>query len=356
MNRRKIELILGLLTILTAIFSWWSVARIIEVNGSSSWIFSMAFFIVFLTLICLDIVLFKDIVYLELLLLSSMISGIIFIGGWWHALGLLVGAYFLLLSSRKIRRDFELNVKIDFLKSLRTGKFFLIMAFSVAIAAQYFSVIRLLDGQILIPRFETGDISNKVTFKILSSFDPNFKVLENENITVDEFILQSQKNQIDKENQSFLDLNPTQIIKQELNIQNLSIEDQKEIQQQIKEKMVAMSFELNAEEQQLLLQESRRQLSLLVGREVQGTEKISSLISDLIGKKIENALSPNVAGQQKSSSVAVVLAGILFLTVFSIGSLLGVIVFFLSWCVFKIMIHFSLLKIETMIVEKEMIA
>jgi CRISPR/Cas system CSM-associated protein Csm2 small subunit len=354
---KKIEISLAFLTVLSALLAWSSVAQIISVMGASSWLFSIAFFALFLTFICLDIALFKDGVFLELLLLGCLLVGVIFTASWWHVLGVFLGGYFLFLASQKIRRDFELNVKIDFLKSLRTGKIMLILAISLVISMQYFAMISRVEGQILIPRMELGGISSKVAFKILAAADPSFKALENENITVDEFILENQKNQSADQGVGALSLNVNQIVEQELDRQNVPAENREQVRQQANEKIRTLSSQVTKEEQALFLAESRRQLALLVGREVSGSENISEIFSEMISKKIESVLTPSVIGkQQGSSSLAWVLAVILFFTVFSIGSLLSVIVFLLSWAIFLIFVRAGWVQIKTVTVEKEILA
>ncbi len=355
MNRKKIELILGSLTIVCAFFSWWSVAQILKVAGASSWTTSIIFFMLLWVFICLDIALFEDIVFLELLLFGSLLLGIIFTGSFWHIAGVFISGYFLFLASRKIRRDFELNVKIDFLKSLRSGKVLMILAISLAISAQYFSYVSQLNGQILIPRIETSGISGKIVPKILSLIEPNFKVLENENLTIDDLILQIQKSQSLNQDSQVTNSSIAQIVQQEMENQNISPNSREQFTAQVGNQLNTLNARIKNDEQAVIMKESRQQLSTLVGREVQGSEKASDVISQLIAKKIENIFTPNIIGKQRSSSIAIVLAGILFFTVFSIGSLLSVVSFLLSWMIFSNLVRFGLVVIKTVTVEKEVI-
>ncbi len=355
MNRKIIELTLSILTMVFAFISWWSVARIFDVSGASSWTSSMISFIFYLVLICLDIALFTDIVLLELLLTGSLVLGVVFTGSLWHLLGAIIGSYFLFLSSRKIRRDFKLNVKIDFQKSLRAGKAMMILAISLVISVQYFSIVNRLDGQILIPRMAIGGISSKIALKILSLTDQNFKSLENANITVDDFILQTQKNQIAKQNLQTSDSSVSQMVEQELDKQNISPADREQLRAQAADKINNLNSQINSDEQALILKGGRDQLSTLVGRNVQGSENVSNVMAELVSKKIENTFTPSVTGQQRSSSFAGVLAGILFFTVLSIGSLLSFIFFGLSWLIFLLLTKFKFIEIKTITVEKEII-
>ncbi len=175
MLRKKIELILGLSTVMFAIFSWRAVDQIVRAGGNGTWVVPMFLFMFLFVCLCLDIVLFEDAVFLELLLVGSLLIGVVFTLNLWHLLGTIVGGYFLFLAARKIRRDLELNIKIDLLKSLRTGKAMLILAIAFVVSMQYFSVVSQLKGQILIPRIEIGGVSSKIAFAVLSAVDPTFK-------------------------------------------------------------------------------------------------------------------------------------------------------------------------------------
>ena len=356
MIRKKIELVLSLLTVTFAFFSWHGVDQIVRAGGNGTWIGPMILFMFFLVCICLDIVLFEDVVFLELLLVGSLLIGVVFTFSLWHLLGAIVGGYFLFLAARRIRRDLELNIKIDLLKSLRTGKAMLVLAISLVISLQYFSVISQLKGQILIPRIELGSTSSKVAFSVLSAIDPTFKSLENENITVDEFILKNQESQRLAQNQQGFDFDTAQIVEQELDQQNIPLENREQLRLQVGNKLNNLNSQLTKEEQVLILQHSRGQLSALIGRDVQGSENVSTVISELISKKIESIFAPSVAGQQGSSSVAGVLAGILFFTVLSICSLLSIVFFGLSIGIFSLLVRFGFVAIKTVTVEKEMIA
>ncbi len=183
-----------------------------------------------------------------------------------------------------------------------------------------------------------------------------FTSLENENITVDEFILKNQESQRMAQNQQSSDFDTAQLVEQELDRQNVSLENREQLRTQVTSKLNNLNSQLTKDQQVLILQQSRRQLSAFVGRDVQGSENVSTVISELISKKIESIFAPSVAGQQGSSAVAGVLAGILFFTVFSICSLLSIVFFGLSIGIFALLVRLGFVAIKTVTVEKEMIA
>ena len=357
MNLKKIELVLGTLTLAFAFFSWQSVARAVRITDSSTWFIPIILFSIYLTLVCLDIVLFKKTYYLNLLLLGSLILSIVFTWNPWHLLGIVVGGCFLFLSSKKIRHDLELNIKIELMKSLAVGKFMLLLAVSSVIAAQYFSIVKDMEGQKLIPHIEIGGISKEITIKFLSSFDPNFKSLENKNITVDEFILQAEEKTDSSQapNQDTLDNeNSKQMIELELDRRGVPQNQREELRLQAMSQINDLNSKFAKDRQGLILNEGRKQLSEIAGRQVQGSENISDIVSELISNKIESFFAPNVV-DQRSSSIAGVLAAILMLTVFSLGSLLSLVFFGLSYLIFFLMARFGLVEIKTITVEKEII-
>ena len=219
---------------------------------------------------------------------------------------------------RSIRKDLDMNIKVSLWKSLYTGKFKLVFALAIIICSQYFFIISASNGQKVIPKFDLSPVTTKLVEPILGMINPNYKTIQQDGLTVDEFILKSQPN----------------------NAGNLS-----EAQAQL--------FQNN---KGMVLEEGRKQFSQMVGQDLRGDEKIADVFAGLINKKINDYFQPKINGDAQSSAYSYILVAILFLTILPLGSLLSLIWFGFIIIVFRLLVGFSLVEIKIVTVQREMIA
>jgi hypothetical protein len=353
MNRKGLEMWLGTMTVLFAFFAWLSVRDAVIVLDSSTWLVPMLLFSIYIILICLSSILFREVLLLELILIGSLALSLLFAFAWLQLAAVLIGGYFLFLSSRKIRRDMELNIKISPWKSLQAGKSYLLIAISLVIATQYFIVINSFDGEKKVPHFDVSFITKKVAIPFIAKVNPQFKALQDESLTVDQFILQSQENALQDDNA--LSVENEQLL--EASLPAGMTELQKEaLKKRAMNDFAGAQTKLLEKNKNLILISGRTQLSDLVGVPLVGSEKISDLFTGLVSNKIDNYFNPKVEGGQKNSVFSMILAAVLFLTIFPIGSVMSILWFVLVMLVITILLKSKVLKVETETVSKESLA
>ena len=350
MNRKRIEIILGTLTMLFALFSWLSVRNAITVATSSTWAVPMTLFSVYIILACLSMILFREVLLLELVLIGSLVLSLFFAFSWFQLGVILLGAYFLFLSSRKIRQDMDLNVKINVWKSLQTGKSYLLIAFSLMITIQYFVVMSSFDGEKKVPHFDTSFITKKIALPIVSALNPQFKVLQNETLTVDQFILQTQ-NSMPKSDFSAVE---QEVINEQLP-SNLTPAQKEIIMQQASDNFSDIKTTVIQKNQEIAFAVGRKQLSDIVGFQVTGDEKIADVFTGLINNKINDYFNPKMGGSSSGSVFVVILAIILFLTIFPLGSVISIVWFLIVELVIIILLKTKVLEVKNIKVSKEVL-
>ena len=127
--------------------------------------------------------------------LAIFISSFVYVHSFWHIVAIMLSYLFTLWALLKIKKDLRLNVKISLWKSIRTGSTLLLIALSMMITSQYYFEVKDLDSAHLIPQFNIGAMSGGLTSKIIAATNPGFKNLDQEGLTVDQFVLESAKSQ-----------------------------------------------------------------------------------------------------------------------------------------------------------------
>jgi hypothetical protein len=316
------------------------------ITEASTWALPMILFSAYAILICLDIVFFKESVLLELVLGSSLLLSIVFAFDVYQLVFLALGIYLLHAASRRIRRDMDLNMEISIWKSLQTGRSYLLMSLALVISMQYFVTISKFDGQKNIPNFDVTSISKSVVMPILAGFSPQFKSLSDESLTVDQFILQNQSQFSDEQqmDEQFFDSQLPQ---------NLTPAQKEELKRQAQRNFSDAKDSMSKKNQELILSVGRKQLSDMIGQPVNGSEKISDIFAGLINKKLNDYFRSPIGENGKTSAFPLILAVILFLTIYPIGGVLSIGWFLVVKLIFKVLLKFNVVNIKRIPVEKE---
>jgi len=346
-NILKYSLVGG--TFIMGFLSWFSVQRAIKISDSSTWVVPMICFSLYAIFLCLSAVLVREEIEFELAVFFSMLPSLVFALFFWHFAILVFCALIMLRGLKNIRNDLDLNVKISLWKSLGTGKFKIVLALAILTSSQYFFIIKNVEGQKAIPKFDTTAISAKLVEPILKVINPDFKTLENEGLTVDEFISESQKR---NENDPLF--NNEEIIDGQIP-ENMPAKQREALKQQALEQLSDSKVQLSEKKNELALQEGRKQFSQMVGHEIKGDEKIADVFAGLIDKKINDYFQPQANGDSKSSVFIYILVAVLFLTIWPLGSILCSLCFGLVVFAFSLFVHFGIVKIDKVMVEREVI-
>jgi hypothetical protein len=321
-----------------------------KVPEASVWLVPMIWFSLYVIAMCLSVVMVHQEIAVELIVTFSFLLSLIFNFSIWYV-AILIFCDFLMLSAvRNIRKDLDLNVKISLWKSLFVGKFKIIIVLALLISSQYFFFVNKTNGQKTIPKFDISMVSSKMVEPILGIINPDFKKIQQDGLTVDQFILENQKNS----EVNFLSDNE-EAIDQQIPA-DLPSEQRESLKQQALQQIADSQTQLLQKNNELVLQEGREQLAQMTGKDINGNEKIADVFAGLIDKKINDYFQPQVENNNKSSSLlSYIVAAVLFLTIWPIGSVLSLIWFVIVIIIFKILLYFDLVEIKTVTVEREMI-
>ena len=343
MKKQILKYSLIFLTLLFSFFAWLSVDQAVNNPESSDWLIPLIWFSLVFIAFSLSIVLIKEIYILAILLTVSFLASFIFVQNSWHFLPIVFSLLLVFIAVIRIRSDLKLNIKIDLWKTVRRGKLLLIIALAIVITSQYYFSVKDFGASALIPQLKPSDITNGLTTKIISMVNPEIKIGENENMTVDQFILQSQKKSIDGEN-----ANIDEMIDDRLG-EEISPAQKDEIRKEALKNIDSL------DSKSMILEESRRQLSEIAGRELTGEEKISEVISEMINSKITNFMGVSMDSPKEAPLILIALAIIIFLTVISTGIFLSPLWMLLAALIFTILAKTKMVRIKKVPVEMEVI-
>ncbi len=316
MKIKILKYVLVLVTMFLAFLAWLAVDRAINVPEASNWGVPILLFSLLFVFLYLNIIIIKKAWVLRIMFLAVFLLTFLFVSSLGNLVAVILAWLFSLWALVKIKKDLQLNVKVSLWKSIRMGSTMLIVAISLMITSQYYFEIKNLSSAHIIPQFNAANSGNLIS-KFLSAMDPDFKNLDQEGLTVDQFILQAQKNQEQAEGGS----------------------------------VVGMSDQVD----KMVLQEGRQKFSEVAGVKLVGSEKVSDVLSNIINQKINQYLGSGLTEPAKSSPLPYIMAIALFLTVLPLGSFLNTFWIFLVEFIFFILVKSKLVSITKVPVEMEVI-
>jgi len=284
MNKKNIlKYILIFLTLAFSFLTWNAIDRAINVREVSVWLAPIFFFSLNFIFLSLTIILVEEERVMWGISFIIIFLSAIFIFNVWHLLVLLLSFVFLLIAAGKIREDLRLNIKIDVYKCIQSGSTFLLLALSLSISSHYFFETKNNNLENIIPKFNITGVLNSITPEIISVVNPEFQDIDQKNLSVDQWILENEKEKI------------------------------------IEVEKINPSF--GATSRDFVLQEGRAQLENFAGFEIDGEEKLVDVATKILSNRINNFIVPDYA-DTKIPILSFVLSLALFLTIFSLGSFL----------------------------------
>ena len=249
-----------------------------------------------------------------------------------------------------IRRDLQLNIKVNLGKTLTTGKAILILGFAIVLLANIF-LLRIKGFWEIIPRFSENKYSNLLTSKILSTINPEFKKISTSEITLDEFIIESQKSQLGSDNISMLSDQEIENSISDIS-ENIPQNRKEELKNEVKNNLSEVNNQLLEGSGKRIVEEIRKKFSALVGSELTGQEKFSEVLNNIINRKIADYLKPQINNENSISLLPPILTIILFLTIVPLGSLLNILWMPICRLIFWILVKSKIItinKVSTMV-------
>jgi len=306
MKKKILKYSLIFLTLVSSFLTWNAIDRAINVPAASLWLGPIVFFsltFIFLSLITISI---KERSAVQLAALGTIFFSLIFTPSIFHLAVLILSYILFSVAVGKARDDLQFSIKVDFYKSVRAGSTFLMLALSLAIASHYFFETKNTRLENIIPKFDMSGMVNKIAPKIITYVNPEFKNIEDKNLTVDQWILETEKDKLAEVGK----LNP--------------------------------AFAETGKD--MVLKEGRAQLAEFTGFKISGQERMADIIMQMVSNKISNFVAPNYSnGGFPIFPLAV--SGALFLTLFSLGSFLRPFWTWIAQFIFWLLRKIKLVKI-----------
>ncbi|HEX8974457.1 MAG TPA: hypothetical protein VF817_03150 [Patescibacteria group bacterium] len=337
---------------ISAAGSWLAEQHAITASVSSPWVVSIIWFSLFATLLFWASIVSKDMLILEIVAIVSFLLSLYFAFDIKHLLIIAIAVALLLAGLHNVRSDLDLNVKISLWKSLRVGKWQILLALTLVISSQYYFTISGTAGQKTIPSIDLQPILQPLVAPVLGFLNPSLKSVQQDSMTVDQFILKSQEGA----DQSLGGMAFSEDYIDSQIPQDLPVVQREALKQSLLQQVSDSKKQLDQKKTELVLSEGRKQLSQVVGQPLTGQEKISEVFAGMVDKKINDYFQAPLGDGQANNVFPFILTTILFLTILPLGSVLSTLWFLLAIGFFKLCVRLGLVKIEKTTVEKEMIA
>jgi hypothetical protein len=350
---RKKQWLLGVLLsaiFLTFFFGWLTVNQRIEAPAESGWIFPILWFSLGISILCAVAFVSRE----KLIIISAtalaFIPSIFFVHDAVFILSVCAGMGLSIVGLSHMRQDAELYVRIGIRRSMQHGLGWLVFSFSLIITSFYYMQIRHASGEDLLQKLSIDQASHVLLTKSLGLINPEFKKANRENVTVDEFLLNFQKDQ----STGSVDTLPIPSDEELLRLSGMTPLDKRAPQTlaQIKKGLEENKLTLNM--QDLALEQGRAKLSDIVGTPLSGKEPIADILSQVIDQRVRTYFKPDEASGS-SSILPFVLSIILFVTLWSLGSVLGIAWRFLTTFLFMVLRRFGAVNVRKVMVEQEVI-
>lgn len=354
MNKKGLISVLFLLATVAGFLAWSSVDRAINVPEADVWFVPGMFFSVLIIIYYLSAILIRNTKVVAGLIFLSLIPSLVFANNFRHGIDVGIGFFLLVLASAAVVKELAFGVKINPYKAFKAGNFFIILAISFLISTQYFFEVKDFEVTKQIPKLPTQKISNLIVPRILSITNPEFKNMDNEKVTVDQFIVKTQEKQLangsliamtDAEKDAMID---KQIKK------NITMTERLAYRAEI-DNQISSANKPDGASQELILTQGRKQLSEMAGTTLTGNEKISDVLAQKIDNSIAEFIAPAVNSQSDFPALPIAMATILFLSIFSLGSFLSAIWILIAGVIFGVLVRAGIVSIGKVTREVEVL-
>ena len=269
--------------LLSAVLAWYFLYRAVMVPDSSIWGAPITIFFILLVFFFLCTVLVRSSAYLVTVLAASSLLSLVFAATWLHFTLLMLSIVIAYCAMRNIRESLEFSIKLRFFNSFMSGRSYIVFALIVAITSQYYALVSRGAGEVNLPTFEISKDVALSLGKLYGHINPKYSFFSSaREITVDKFILQNQKAVLPEQDPG--------------------------------RAAAAISS---------VLEQGRKQLSELSGKQLSGGEQVADVFVDLATRKINDYFTVGIAKSGKSSAIPLFLTCVLFLSLLPIATIVG---------------------------------
>lgn len=224
----------------------------------------------------------------------------------------------MLTGLRKIDGDLRSRLSISFRRSMGSGVFLFVFPIASLIASQYYMEIRSDSWQDLVPRFSLAEGSGDFVLRAAGGISPEIARIRDERMTVDSFLstVRGTSGYPGGDMDVFMD-----------------------------DMAAALSLEAG-----------RAELGKLVGRDIDGDERMADVLSEALRNKMIVFLSGEKAERNlPNGALPFFLALLLFITILSIASLLRGVWILLATGLLHLFVYTNVLSVEKIPAEQEVL-
>ena len=269
--------------LLSAFLSWYFLYRAVTVPGSSVWGAPITIFFILLVFFFMCTVLVRRAAYQGTVLAASLLLSLGFAATPLHFVFLTLSAVIAYFAMRNIRESLEFSLRLRFFNSFMSGRSYLVFALIIAITSQYYALVSRAGGEVNLPAFEVSRGVALSLGKLYGQINPKYSFFSSaREMTVDKFILQNHNAVLPGEDPG--------------------------------RSAAALSA---------VLEQGRKQLSGLSGRQLSGSEQVADVFVDLVTRKINDYFAVGISQSGKSSPIPLFLTCVLFLTLLPVATIVG---------------------------------
>jgi hypothetical protein len=355
-NTKMLKYILIIFLLGSAFLLWFSVDQATDSSGSERWLVPIACFAFYFIVVCLSFLVIKEKYLLALILFLSFFISFIFTWNWAHIFPLAAGFILTLSAIFSVKKDMDSRIKITPYGSLRAGSYLLVLAIGLVISSQYYAKAKEASIDEMITRLQRGAGFQYIFEKIIPYFIPSMNLDDGEDITIDQFILETVKREAS--GSAFTPDFLSRQIGDEID-KNLggTVGDEKKdaLASGLLVQTGMIAEELTKQEEGIILEQGRANFSKLLAKPVAGSEKMKDIFPLLVSRKINELLRMNSGSGGGVFIIPLILSLILFLVIIPIGSLLSYLVLLIVMAIFYILLKLGAVRLEKIPTEAERI-
>jgi hypothetical protein len=337
------------LIFLAFFFAWLFTDQIIVLSENSDWVRPAIWFSLGISLLSLTAFVSKQKGVMNIASVVAFIPILLFVQESLLVFFICIGIFLSGWGLMSMRRDVESHRHIRVRRSVQHGIGRLVFAFALVISTLYYTNIRDVNGEELLQKLSIDQTSNVLLKQALGMMNPEFKKIHKENVTVDEFLLTVPKS--DTTNDQIVS-NPSDA--ELLQMAGVMPTDPRanQVLAQMRDGLKKNTASLNT--QKLMLEQGKKQLSGIVGKPLSGQESIADVLSQIIDQHIRTYFKPDMTNDS-SLLLSFILSLILFITLWSLGSILSFIWRILTAVLFALLRRFGVIEVNKVMVEQEVI-
>lgn len=319
LKRQDIAILSLSLAAIAAYFGFSSVTDAVLVEGASTFVAPMAWFLVVLTLFSIGSLTWRERGYQWAAGLVLVIPSLFFALTIPHLGVVVIAGLFIFFGIHRIGRELDARIRVSLYRPVSVGIPQVVLALSLAISSQYYAQINTFSWDQLVPSFDLAEGAGAWMLRAAGKLSPSLTALQNRDLSVDAFLSE---------------LRP--IV-------------------EVGETGETLGAGVGEAVRQAEMMRSKMELSHLLGREVGGEESVNAILSEVLRKKMIAFVTKGTSDSTPVPFLPFFLALLLFFTVYPFGALLVPIALWLATGIFTFLVRSHGIELRSVPAERESI-